>query len=203
MKKTLIFALSMCLISICRSQTVTLNIQSGIMSNSVGTVVPDGSLFQVIASPDATFAAPTAGSFTGGSNDIVIFSYAVNSVASGASGYVLTAPVINLSTYAIAGDFLELRWFPTLTTGSASPGGSTFYGQYGYAEQSTSAWIAPASGQTLSYAFLTTSAGGTLADTVGQAMSQTAPIPEPSTYAAIFGVAALGFVAYRRRQQAA
>lgn len=34
-------------------------------------------------------------------------------------------------------------------------------------------------------------------------MVMVAAIPEPSTYAAIFGALALGFVAYRRRQQAA
>ncbi len=168
----------------------------GVLSDQNGAPIPDGALFQIIASADTVFDAPTPTSFFGG-NDILVFSGAFDSSSGfGLGTAFLSFTDVPLATYPIAQSNLIIRWFPTLSAQSAAPGFATFYGEYGFTQDSS--WVAPAPGSSLMYEFVTVAAGGTIADAVGRATLQTA-IPEPSTYAAIFGALALGFVAYRRR----
>ena len=62
-------------------------------------------------------------------------------------------------------------------------------------------WIIP-SGDAGEWAwyFLTQSVEGTIDNSYGTLSQTVAAVPEPSTYALIFGAIALGFVAYRRRK---
>jgi len=196
MKKILAALLILASSAFVHAQTVTMDFTVGVLTDQQGVVMPDGGLIQIIASSDAIFDSPTPDSFVGG-NDILVFSGAFDSSTTGLPGATfLFVSSVPLSQYPIAQSNLMIRWFPTLTSNATAPGFATFYGQYGVADDA--AWVAPAAGGALSYFLLTVSAGGSLAEAVGQANLATA-IPEPSTYAALLALAALGFVAYRRR----
>lgn len=200
MKKLLLALLVLATSSFAHAQTVTMDFTVGVLTNQLGATMPNGGLFQVIASSDAVFDSPTPESFVGG-NDILVYSGTFDSATTGVDGAAafLVSDVL-LSQFPIAQANLLVRWFPSLTTNSINPGYATFYGQFGVMNDPT--WVAPAAGGALSYSMLTLSAGGALAEAVGQAALQTA-VPEPATYGAIIGALALGFVAYRRRQLAA
>jgi hypothetical protein len=180
-----------------RAQTITIDFSLGILSNATGTALADGALVQIIASPDATFAAPTGTTFVGG-GDILVTSLGLDSATSGTAGAtVITLTNLSLTTTPVAGYNLLARWFPTLTTASSTPGYGTAYGQWGFPNDAT--WVAPAAGLTSSYSFLTATAGGPNADTLGRASLSTPAVPEPSTYAAIAGALVLVAAWSRRR----
>lgn len=198
MKKTAIALLALVSSVMMTGQTITLEFTVGILSDQNGNPIPDGALIQVIASPDATFESPTNFDFVGG-NDILVYSTGLDSASGGMPGSAyITIPSILLSEYPIAQNFLQIRWFPTLAEGATSPGFATYYGEFGY--NNDNSWIAPSAAGFSSFILQTVSYfDGSLPDQVGQALNSTAPIPEPSTYAAVIGALALGFVAYRRR----
>lgn len=197
MKKILISALLLGATVVAQAN-VTIDFTVGILNDASGsTPVADGSLIQLIGSVDNAFAAPTPGAFIGG-NDVLLFSANFNSSTSGTPGAMLFS-LTNVSL--AAGTNLLLRWFPTLTNAAGSPGFSTAYGQYG--SLTDVAWVSPSDGQTVSIDFLTIAAGGSTANSAGHAGLTTAAIPEPSTYAAIFGALVLGLAAYRRRARVA
>lgn len=207
MKKVFALSLILGLATLARA-TVTIDFTVGILTGSDGvTPISDGSLIQLIAAPTTGgLVAPTATAFTSGS-EVLLWSGAFNSATTGTTGSMDIAPGPLTIT---AGWAFMVQWFPTLTTAASAPGNSTPYGQYkGQFSPDGSivgdlAWTAPADGSTVSYNFLTVSSGaGSIANSAAAATQSTAPIPEPSTYAAIFGVCALGLAAYRRRQQAA
>lgn len=179
------------------AQTVTMVFTVGILANAGGTALSDGSLVQLIASPDATFAAPTDTTFVGG-NDVLFYSAGFDSSTIGTPGGAqITLTGLSLTTYPIATYKLALRWFPTLTTAATTPGASTAYGQFDFNSDAT--WVAPSAGNSDNYTMLTTAASGSLPNSTGYASLTTAAIPEPSTYAALAGLAALAAAAWRRR----
>ncbi|MDI1250700.1 MAG: PEP-CTERM sorting domain-containing protein [Lacunisphaera sp.] len=215
MKKLLAITLLSGLATLAQA-TVTLDFNVGFLTNADGTtLIANGKLIQIVAAPTTgDFMAPTPTTFTSGS-EILLWSGAFNSAtASLGAGAMTIAP----SAFAIAtlpaGYALKLQWFPTLDSTALTPGNSTPYGLYigQFSPDATTitnigtdiAWNSPADTNTVSYNLFTISTGlGGIANSVGVANLTTAAIPEPSTYAAIFGALALGFVAYRRRQQAA
>ncbi len=203
MKKLLIISLLFGLASLARAQTVTLAFNVGILTNANGTTpIADGSLIQLIAAPTKTgFMAPTPTTFTSGS-EILLWTGAFDSTTSfpPAAGDMVIAPGPISSSTLPAGYALMIQWFPTLSSAASTPGYSTPYGQYSTNNDAT--WLVPASGSSLVYTFNTVSAGGSASNSLGMASLTTTAIPEPSTYAGIAGVLALGFAAYRRRQKA-
>jgi hypothetical protein len=98
-----------------------------------------------------------------------------------------------------------LRWWPTLTTASPTPGFSTPFGQFrtdATENFSNSGWFVPADGSTISLNFLTPNAGGdgSEPESAGRAAFTTTAVPEVSTVVCAFLCAgALGFHAIRRR----
>lgn len=194
MKKNLLIALFVALSAVGYAQTITLDFTVGVLSNSTGAApLADGALFQVIASNDNVFTAPTTSSFVGG-DDVVLWTGAFDSTTTGLTG-AMNLVLAGVSSATYSGDYLLVRWFPTLTSVAVTPGVTT-YGQFGYPNDVS--WFAPAAGNTVSYSMVTIGAGGALADSVGMASYATA-VPEPSTYAALLGISVLGLVAYRRR----
>jgi len=188
---------------------ITINLTAGILYQADGTTpAPDGTLLQLVASTtDSTFTAPTPASFTGGSSDdVVVASYALNHNTTGSAGGDFHSLQLTLSGNWNAGDPLLLRWWPTLTTSSSTPGANTTYGQFrtdATENGSTTGWVTPADGQTVSLNFLDQAAGGTEPNSAGKASLTTAAVPEPSTYALIV---AGGFVCAwmgRRRKRVA
>lgn len=196
MKNLLQAALIFTIAAIGHGQTVTLDITVGILTDSTGTTrLANGALFQVIASPDNLFTAPIPSAFIGG-NDAILWSGSFDSTASGVSG-AMQVFLPDLSATTFAGNYLLVRWFPSLTVADSTPGVIAF-GQYGYPNDSS--WIAPDRGGTLSYDFRTVSSGyGSVPDSFGAATYSTA-VPEPATYATFTGFLAFGFVVWRRRR---
>lgn len=197
MKKLLLSFLFLGVVTLSHA-VVTIDFTIGILADASGSApLGNGPLIQIIGSSDNSFAAPTAGAFTGG-NDVLLFSGSFDITTSANTPGAMLLSLNNISLAANTN--LLVRWFPTLTIGASAPGGSTPYGQYG--SLTDVAWVSPSNGQTVAIGFLTLSAGGSTADSAGFASLTTTAIPEPSTYAAILGALALGFVAYRRRQAA-
>jgi hypothetical protein len=203
--KRLFFAFVLLGFATIARATVTIDFQVGVLANSDGSVpIADGMLVQLIAAPTTGgFMAPTPTTFISGS-EIMLWTGAFDSSTTGFNGVMDIAPApISISTLP-AGWALMVQWFPTLGSAAGAPGNSTAYGQYSTINDGT--WVSPADAAVVTFTFLTlsgTGGNGTSADSLGFATSTTAPIPEPSTYAAILGAMALGFVAYRRRMCAA
>ena len=194
MKKYLSLGLFLALGAWMNAQTITIDFTVGVLTNSTGSAaVADGSLFQVIASNDSVFTAPTTDSFIGG-DDVIAWSGAFDSSTIGLAG-AMSVVLSNISASTYSGDRLLVRWFPTLNSSALSPGVAS-YGEYGFPNDAS--WFAPAAGGTQSYSMVTVSAGGALSDTLGQAVYATA-VPEPSTYALIAGLLSLGAIFWRRR----
>lgn len=210
MKKLLIVTAVLGLATMARA-TVTIDFNVGLLKDATGSaVIADGQLIQVVAAPTVGgFVAPTPTAFISGS-EILLWSGAFDSLTTGTAGSmnIALAP-ISIATLP-AGYALMVQWFPTLGSGASAPGNSTPYGQY-YGQFTPDAttvvnvgsdptWLSPADGSTVSYNFLTASTGvGGIANSAGYASLATAAVPEPATYAAVFGVLALGLVAWRRR----
>src|SRR5881392_677407 len=177
------------LASLTASADVTINLGAAELFQSDGTTpIPLGSLLQLVASTtDSTFTLPTPASFTGGSaDDLVVSSFASNNNAGSGS---FSGPIVfTLSGNLNAGDPLMLRWWPTLTLASPSPGFSTPFGQFrtdAVENFSDTGWFVPADGSTISLNFLDTAGGGSEPNSAGTASFLTAAIPEPSTLASV------------------
>jgi hypothetical protein len=180
--------------------------------NSISMPVEDGALVQIVVSrSDFAFTAPTADSFVGDSaDDVVVAQFALDGATLNGAGTGTSMVFFGnllLPDEADAGDPLMVRWFPSLTTDSTAPG-LTRYGEFrendpGVGNADEIGFFIGAESSTLGYTFLTLSAGGGYADSLGYAAFSTAPIPEPATYALLLSSAALGscLVARRRRHQ--
>ena len=196
----------------------TIELDAGVLRTSAGAPLTSG-LLQLIAvrTPNGVFANPTPSSFIGGdsSNELVISSF---SFSQGTAGFV-TGESDNVITYSYEnttrqfsattfdpGDALLLRWYPTLTLSSTSPGIGTTYGQYRSdgTPDGGIAWFGPDNNRTIALPnglnFLTTSASGSNPDTAGLASNVVIGVPEPSSYVLIGGmcVCVLGLARIRR-----
>jgi hypothetical protein len=178
----------------------TFNIAFGVLTNADdSTPAAQGSLVQFIAAPTVGgLVAPTPTAFVSGT-ELLLSTISLDDTTNGnIPGSMFTSVTVTVpQNYA-----LMLQWFPTLSSAASAPGGSTPYGQYSLINDAS--WVAPTPGSTISLNLLTTTVFGpnSTPDSAGYANLTTAPIPEPATYAALFGVMALGFAAYRRRLQA-
>ena len=203
MKKSLLILSFSIALSYAANAAAIVNLFAGQLFNSNGTTpMANGGLLQVIASTsDNAFYAPTIGSFVGGNADnIIAFSYAMNSATTGQTGSSLQGVTLTYAGAFGVGDFLLLRWWPTLTISSPSPGAGTPYGEFRTAsivDGSTTGWIAPADGGTVSLNFATGNAGGSQPNSAGTANLATAPEP---TSAALLTLGLVSLASRRRRQ---
>jgi len=205
MKLKSVLAIATLLItSLAASASVTINLGGAELFQSDGTTpIPTGSLIQlVVSTADNTFNLPSPTSFTGGSaDDQILASFGTND--SSGPGSFLQPVVFTLNSAITTGDELLLRWWPTLTTSSSSPGNSTPFGQFrtdNVENFSTINWTVPADGTTNDLNFLDTAGGGTEPNSAGTASFMTAAIPEPSALALI-GIGGV-LIAVRRRTKA-
>jgi hypothetical protein len=186
-----------------RAQTVTINFGAKSLFNSAGSLLPDGTLFILVADTLGNgFGTAQAGSLAIGnfiSGDDQIIGHGFTEISSGSAIGSGSATNVPLGTGAYSqfttGDSLAVMWFPGLTTSSFSLTSGASYGYFRTNSPSSgAAWTVPSAGQSVSIEEL-----NLLNDT--GAMSGRAlltAIPEPSTYAAICGLAMLGFAAFRR-----
>jgi hypothetical protein len=223
MKKHLLLILSLIGLAVGAKAQVTITIDAGLLKNTTGTAVePDGGLLQLLASPTGTFGAPTSSSYYTGDN-VLVTSFAVNSVNSGVSGETLNTLsflALTTSTYTITpGEDLLLRFYPSLTYSSgtnyatSAPPLATTYGQVRSnsvefpSDASETPWIVPSSGSTVDLTYITANDGGTYANNTAYATNVVlaGAVPEPATYALLAcGVAGLlGLRAWKLRGGAA
>jgi hypothetical protein len=184
---------------------ITINLSAGELFESDGTTAfPMNGLLQlVVSTQDSLFTTPTPSSFTGGSaDDMVLASFGANDFAG--PGSAQAAITFALNSAITTGDPLLLRWWPTLTTASLSPGAGTSFGQFrtdAIENSSDISWNVPADGATDALNFVTMSYAGTEPDSAGIASMMTAAVPEPSTFA-LGALGVLGLVFLRRRRPA-
>ncbi len=193
-----VFLVLTCLLglaTVVRAQTVSFEIDAGLLQNATGTAVEaNGGLLQLIASPSGTFSAPTSSAYVTGDN-VLVSSFAMNSNGGTAGLTVNDFTNLALSSTLTAGESLLLRFYPNLTYASmpSSPTLATTYGQVrsstaetGVTDPSQTGWFVPASGSTVDLEYLTVSAGhgGTYSNTSAFATGIVITgVPEPSTYA--------------------
>jgi hypothetical protein len=210
MKKfALLFAIALASLSVRSQASVTINLEVAQLLTSGSAAIPNGCLIELIGDTSTTFGAPTASSFTGTDpNEVVLDSFAMNSASVGIAGDFEQQIVLTLTGSGVppdAGSDLLLRWFPTLTTSSSTPGAGTSYGQFtttAVENGSNIAWVIPANGSTDALKFLTVSQGGSEANSTGVAnLVVGGAVPEPSSLAAIGSIIVCGgAVALRRRR---
>jgi hypothetical protein len=195
--------------------SVSFNLDADHLKDNLGNSLKEGALVMLVASTtDTTFSPLSAGSistnsFLGTSDDLVLWRGFVTDTGATYSYPILNAqvPAMEFANGWGQDDRLALLWFPTLTESSTSIDVGTVYGLYTNPSSTTlsSAWITPANGTSNYLLGLYTIDGaqvlgepGEIASDAGMASFTVSAIPEPSTYAAIFGALTLGGVCYRR-----
>ena len=188
---------------VCAAE-VTITASAGRLFDADGNQLPSGRLVLLIADTAqdgfGTFISGrglTAGSFLNGDDQIVgrMFTDSLGETAGQFNA-------VQLSADLSAGDALAVAWFSTLNGSSAKLSPGDRYGLvFGSTPDDGDPWEVPTAGSVISIYFLTSSAGGSHLDTEAYATHTVSAIPEPSTYAALLGLAALGFTVYRRRHR--
>lgn len=105
-----------------------------------------------------------------------------------------------------AGQQLAIYWIPSLNFGDTNVGLGVAYGMYtdGTGINGSAPWVTPSDGSTANPMLFSTTGlfgTGTVAVSTGYS-SFTTVVPEPSTFALLGGLAALGFAGWRRRKVA-
>jgi len=203
MKKLLVIPSALLIApAVFASVSITFNTDS--LRTSAGAFTPTGGLALLIADADGLgFGDIAPGGIAQydsvGSGDVVVarYTFAADGIINGnASGVDLTG--------FDAGDQLAIYWFPTLTSGDSSVTAGTSYGRL-----TDATWVTPSDGgdvgpyQVISFTNqgVFSSNATTLNVTDAQSQADLNVVPEPGTYAAMAGLAVLGFVAMRRRKQ--
>lgn len=204
MKKLLIFSALLCAI---RASAATIHMDAEVLKTADGTPMPTTGLIVLTAGFSGSFTGPTATSFTG-IDEILLMKWDLSSFETEG---VFSDVTIDLQVDAgwNAGVPLMLYWYPTLTLDSTEPGLGTSFGQYSDALgiDGSAPWVMPAAAETVSLKFFTAdatflSAGGSNSADAGRAsLTVEAAIPEPSSVALLCSGALL--LARRRRRLAA
>jgi len=183
---------------------------------SVGNIrIPNGSAVFIVAATNGTFVTPTPGDYTVGSSwgnitntDLIVYA-AGSTTENGGSGnesVIDTNPTLTLGNGWTTGDELALYWFPTITY---SAGGTILTGGAGYGTFNASSndggsgdaalWVTPTNGTSDANLLYLTPGGFALGPStdVGNFGTVTS-VPEPSTFALLGGVLALGAILRRR-----
>ena len=204
MKKLFLTGLLLALVTLPRvhAQSATIDLSLGILANSTGIALTDGSLLQVIGSNNNTFFAPTATSFIGGdSHELILFQGAFDSSTTATPGAMIFTLVVPIPDGIITtGSAFIVRWYPTLTAASnpSAPGAVTF-GEFGFSTGAAT-FIVPAASADVPLEFFTTSASGSFDDSAGFASHSISAVPEPATFTFLGGIGALGAALFRRRK---
>lgn len=207
--------------------TAGLVITAGELMKAGGSgVMPNNMLIQLISDTSLTPGAPTANSFTGTDpNEFVLATGEMEDSSSGfGAGQGVTTLSFNINvgatgTPTAAGNYLFLRWYPTLAESATSPGAGTSYGQYNSTssqfyptDSSETSWEIPAAGSNgVDLWFITANQASnsaltgltpnfTVPNSDGYASDTVAAIPEPATVSLLAGAFAIGAMCLRRRK---
>lgn len=197
MNKLRYFVSGLCVLNVWSViAAVTINLDGGVLyGDNTSSPLADGRLVYAVASASNTFSGPVGGSFTSG-DEVILGSWGIDSVGTGVAGAFSTALVFDLSASVVAGKQIAIYWFSDLSVGSLSPSMGDKYGFY-----SDPSWLIPADGNTLGYSVETIAIGGSVSNSSTVANLVVSAVPEPATFGLVFGSAALGMVACRRRKR--
>ncbi|MFH1500275.1 MAG: PEP-CTERM sorting domain-containing protein [Verrucomicrobiota bacterium] len=204
MKINTFFTASTCLVSAlfvvpCLKAEFTLAFDGGYLYGAdTSSPLQEGRLIYAVTSATNTFSGPVDGSFVSG-DEYVLGSWTVDTEVAGLGSFSVVLNGLSLNASVVTGQQIGLYWFDELNFGSLSPSSGDSYGFY-----SDAAWLIPADGATGSYSLITSSLdpSGVVADSNTIASLTVGAIPEPSSFALLFGAAAIGMVGCRRRQRA-
>ncbi len=180
-------------------------------NNSNTTIATIGSTFLfVVDTQDSGFGNLTPGSITAGSainsggSDIVIGQFTLSDNGTG-GGFAILSQTFNTATIPgwTVGDPLAIYWIPSLSGNTNTVVGSgVAYGKYTdpVANGNSDPWTSPSDSATVTMYFETDNSGpfapANAAFNAG--FSNLTTVPEPSTFALLGGVLALGAVLRRR-----
>jgi hypothetical protein len=206
---------------VAHAQQVDLQLAAGQLLDQPGTALADNSLVLLVVdtgsssgSPDLSFSSSlnvgsslTAGSFLNNSYEIIGTS--VTETDGGTMGTVSLdtgAITLNSGPYASvsAGQSVAVIWFSDLNGSSTTLTAGAHYGVYttGSPADGSDSWtvLLPTQQNGNGLLFLTTSYAGGSNDPSLAVASDMSAVPEPSTWALLAGVAALGFAVIQRRR---
>jgi hypothetical protein len=187
---------------------VSFNLDAELLKDNSGNPMGLSGLVILAASGgDNVFTPPSASAFFTG-DDFELGRWDLNSGFMTPGVFQIPTTTFNPSS-SFTGDVspVQLYWFPSLTTGSASPGLGTHYGTFTDAvgHNGSDPWTMPADAFPRTLKFATKDATGTLFapgegffDPSAGNASLTV-VPEPSFYACIIGLGCLGWAVIARR----
>ncbi len=198
--------------------TISFEIDADLLSNSSNVGIPDGSaIFLVVDTTGAGFALPKLGAVSvgsawgGSSHNFVAETYSANGAAFNSNANDAGAVSFNTNAYpysTVAGmganQHLGLFWFPTLGYNASSIsiiGGDT-YGYFDFSSTGSGAasWITPPDGN-FGIFFTINTPNAVSFGTGNDIVNYGVVVPEPSTFALLGGISAMGLALLRRRRQ--
>jgi hypothetical protein len=179
----------------CAHGSITLNLEGGLLYDAFGDALPDGTLIiAVSAGVDDMFEQPTPGAFVVG-DDRLIGSGGADQNVAGLGSFSLAFTTVELSGGLAAGQPFGIYWFPGYTNISQELTAGSSFGFFTHPS-----WTVPNDGDTGSFGLETIAIDGLVPDTM--TIASYTVVPEPSTYALLFGGLALIGVWVRRRSAA-
>ena len=197
--------LAVCAAATSALASVSIGIGGGALFDSSGAPVTDGGLVYAVSSAAKLFPTGTSvetslsvGDFTWQDN-VLLGSWAVDSSVAGAGSFDAFLAGIALSGGVSQGAQIAIIWFPSLQSSAINDAASATFGT-SYGVYTNPAWVIPADGSTVSFSVETAAIGGGISDALTRANQTVGFVPEPSSFAAFAGFAALGLAASRRRR---
>ncbi len=216
--RALLLALALASLAPAAHAQVTFEIDADWVTIGSNTGIPDGNVFFLVAdTANNGFNMPTLGHFTAGNlwgqsaDDIVLVSFAANGGSNFGTAGVQQTVISNLiyssftNATVAAGDHVGLFWFPSIAYNATSTfiTGNTGFGYFdtGSSGSDAASWVLPAD-LTSDKAFTFATSNAQIFSSGNDVATFAATVPEPSTFALLGSLTALGYACWRRRATA-